>query len=301
MPSKILPTPTTNASCQGASRQRLQTPANNHQTTQHWLWPPCKTIHIFNNTIRYGTWQPSFCSGTTPSPNCQQEHMSKIYTDPPTTQLQLHHTTSTWKPNSSGWRVMQAMYTGMFIPWPYHPSSQIIKWCLVLFVNNKQPLHALKVHLHQGSTLCPSCQCEQENEWHFLECTHLAWAELFRTLKSTLTQMTQTLKLHLCILMTVWLGLVSIHHNDTEYPNAYHAWHPPTTMSTLTTSDMPGMGPAVPRVHFGWMGKGDQHDPQHPGTIGNTSNDQYYPSHLDIHPRYLETLQPTPTSFSKPA
>jgi len=74
-----------------------------------------------------------------------------------------------------------------------------------------------KAHPHQESALCPSCQHEQENEWHFLECAHPAWAELFRMLKS-LTQMTQTLKLHLHILTTVWLCLVLI-HNDTEYPD----------------------------------------------------------------------------------
>jgi len=30
--------------------------------------------------------------------------------------------------------------------------------CLVLFINDKLPLQASKAHLHQGLTLCPSCQ-----------------------------------------------------------------------------------------------------------------------------------------------
>jgi len=73
-------------------------------------------------------------------------------------------------------------------------------------------------HPHHGSKLCPSCQCEQEDKWHFLECTHPDHAALFRTLYSTLTQLTQKIQLHPCILTALWLGLVT-EWTSTPYPD----------------------------------------------------------------------------------
>ncbi len=43
---------------------------------------------------------------------------------------------------------------------------------IILFINEKLPLRASKVHPHHGSPLCPSCQRELESTQHFLECQH---------------------------------------------------------------------------------------------------------------------------------
>jgi len=88
--------------------------------------------------------------------------------------------------------------------------------CLVLFINNKLPLRASKAHPHHGSPLCPSCRLKPEDNWHFLECPHLAQQELFTGLKNQLTSATQKLGLHPCILTAIWLGLTAIQH-DTPY------------------------------------------------------------------------------------
>jgi len=50
---------------------------------------------------------------------------------------------------------------------------------LLLFVNDKLPLRASKAHPHFGSPLCPSCQRDEEDLWHFLECTHSDREKLF--------------------------------------------------------------------------------------------------------------------------
>jgi len=89
---------------------------------------------------------------------------------------------------------------------------------IILFVNNKLPLKDSKAHPHMGSHKCPSCQRDNEDEWHFLECTHPARATLYQTLHQDLTQISQKLRLHPCILTTLWLGLTTI-RNDTSYPD----------------------------------------------------------------------------------
>jgi len=43
---------------------------------------------------------------------------------------------------------------------------------IILFINDKLPLRASKVHPHMGSHLCPLCQRENKDTWHFLECMH---------------------------------------------------------------------------------------------------------------------------------
>jgi len=98
--------------------------------------------------------------------------------------------------------------------------------CLVLFINDKLPLQASKAHLHQGLTLCPSCQQEAKDSWHFLECWHPAHHDLFTGLKTNLTNATQKLGMHPCILAAIWLGLSTIGHN-TPYPNIHQEVLPP--------------------------------------------------------------------------
>jgi len=89
---------------------------------------------------------------------------------------------------------------------------------LILFINDKLPLRASKAHPHYGSKLCPSCQREPETPQHLMRCKHGSREELFRNLKSTLTNKTQALQLHPSIFTTWWLGLVT-RCNGTEYPD----------------------------------------------------------------------------------
>jgi len=89
---------------------------------------------------------------------------------------------------------------------------------LLLFINNKLPLQASKAHPHLGLKLCPSCQHDDEDLWHFLECTHSDWTKLFRELCNNLNQITQKLCLHPCLQTSIWLGLLAIMH-DTSYPD----------------------------------------------------------------------------------
>jgi len=88
---------------------------------------------------------------------------------------------------------------------------------IVLFIHNKLPLHASKFNPHLGSTLCPSCKHKIENYWHFLECDQSERWTLFTQLKMDLSALTVKYSLHPSILMTFWLGLLTI-RNDTPYP-----------------------------------------------------------------------------------
>ncbi len=89
---------------------------------------------------------------------------------------------------------------------------------IILFTNHKLPLRNSKAHPHFGSHQCPSCQRENEDEWHFLECNHPTRTAMFQNLRRDLTQLSQQLQLHPCVLTTLWLGLMAI-HNATPYPN----------------------------------------------------------------------------------
>jgi len=88
---------------------------------------------------------------------------------------------------------------------------------LILFINNKLPLRDSKVHPHHGSKLCPSCQREHETTEHFLRCQHPIRVAQFRTLKESLTKMTQKLRLQPYFFTTMWLGLTA-YRNDLAYP-----------------------------------------------------------------------------------
>ncbi len=89
---------------------------------------------------------------------------------------------------------------------------------LILFINDKLPLRASKAHPHNGSPLCPSCQREPETAHHFLTCDNPARKTEFSNLKTHLTEATQKLRMHPCILSAIWLGLVSARY-DTPYPD----------------------------------------------------------------------------------
>jgi len=89
---------------------------------------------------------------------------------------------------------------------------------ILLFINDKLPLQTSKAHPHHGSTLCPSCQRDNEDREHFLTCLHPTRKTLFNDLKRQLTSLTQNFRLHPCLHTAIWLGLVSTRHG-TPYPD----------------------------------------------------------------------------------
>jgi len=91
---------------------------------------------------------------------------------------------------------------------------------LVLFINDKLPLQTSKAHPHPGSVLCPSCQRDKEDTWHFLECNHVERCKEFTSLKQNLTQFAATHSIHPCLFTALWLGLLTI-RNDSEYPEIH--------------------------------------------------------------------------------
>jgi len=103
------------------------------------------------------------------------------------------------------------------------------QWCLILFINQKLPLWASKMHPHHGSSLCPSCQREQEDRGHFLQCTHPERTKLFHAMHRTLTEKSQKLNLHPCIFMTIWLGLIATRTN-IPYPDVLQEVLPPVRL-----------------------------------------------------------------------
>jgi len=100
------------------------------------------------------------------------------------------------------------------------------KYHLVLFINGKLPLKASKAHPHYGSTVCPLCQCDQEDIAHFLTCLHLECNALFTKLKYDMTHLTQCLSLHLCLFTAIWLGLKAA-CTDSPYPEILSDILPP--------------------------------------------------------------------------
>ncbi len=91
---------------------------------------------------------------------------------------------------------------------------------LVLFINDKLPLRTSKAHPHPGSLLCPLCQHDKEDTWHFLECSHADQHKKFTALKQNLTQFATTNNLHPCLFTTLWLGILAI-CNDSNYPEIH--------------------------------------------------------------------------------
>jgi len=89
---------------------------------------------------------------------------------------------------------------------------------LVLFMHDKLALRTSKFHPHPGSQLCPSCQRDSKDRWHFFECQHPARHKLFTTLKQSLAMINIKYSLHPAIFTTFWLGLLMI-RNDTPFPD----------------------------------------------------------------------------------
>jgi len=114
---------------------------------------------------------------------------------------------------------------------------------LVLFIHDKLPLRDSKFHPHMGSHLCPSCQHETEDYWHFLECDHTEQRQLFEKLKQQLGNISRKHQLHPSVLTTFWLGLLAIRHH-TPYPEVQHDLAP--TTKDMYVSSMPRMGSTLP-------------------------------------------------------
>ncbi len=128
--------------------------------------------------------------------------------------------------------------TAKLIHWdPFYQAIQSLprndQCRIVLFVNNKLPLRTSKSHPHPGSTLCPSCQREQEDPKHFLECDHMDRRRLFEKLHHDLTDVTHKHQLHPSCLTAMWLGLLAIWTN-TGYPDVTQEL--PAVISTATQS-----------------------------------------------------------------
>ncbi len=109
---------------------------------------------------------------------------------------------------------------------------------LVLFIHDKLALRTSKFHPHLGSTLCPSCQREPEDFWHFLECQNLERRRLFSQLQQDLAALTVKYSLHPAILTTFWLGMLSV-RNDTPYPDV-QADLPSVLRSTINAQNRLG-------------------------------------------------------------
>jgi len=94
------------------------------------------------------------------------------------------------------------------------------QWHIILFLNNKLPLQASKVHPHPRSQLCPSCQCEPEYSRHFFKCDHIDRWQLFETLHCNLTKIA-TKYIHMC---TTFVGF-NAHQSCTSHTVAGHLLH----------------------------------------------------------------------------
>jgi len=123
--------------------------------------------------------------------------------------------------------------------------------CILLFINDKLPLHALKAHPHMGSPMCPSCMQENKDMWHFLECTQPNQTKLFVDLKATMTKTVQKLQIHPCILTFIWLGLMMIRHNTT-YPDI-SLKVPEPLPAPNQESDQAGLGSTIYQGRTSWM------------------------------------------------
>jgi len=106
---------------------------------------------------------------------------------------------------------------------------------LSLFIHDKLALRASKFHPHLGSRICPSCQREQEDRWHFLECQHHERRTLFSNLKQSLTTVTTKFSLHPAIFTAFWLGLLTT-RNATPYPIISHELPPPLRATVTAQS-----------------------------------------------------------------
>jgi len=169
------------------------------------------------------------------------------------------------------------------------------RW-LVLFINDKLPLRALKAHPHLGSLFFPSCQCNQEDKWHFVECKHSDHLALFMTLKRQLTQTMHKLQLHPSLFMAIWANC-----NPIWLPILRHSPRSPTLATNPNpTANVIRMGSIVPWQSLQDMGWGYKHPPPSPSYEWRTSNDQNHQDYMDVHLGNMETTKQSPTPKCSP-
>jgi len=135
----------------------------------------------------------------------------------------------TFRKSSIGLPVWYQMYNWEILTKALASYCQEDQQHLILFLNQKLPLCASKMHPHHGSSLCPSCQREPEESCHFLQCTHPKQMKLFHAMPQALTEKSQKLNLHPCIFMAIWLGLATA-HTATPYPDVLPDVLPPVRL-----------------------------------------------------------------------
>jgi len=130
-------------------------PIDNHWTTQYQVQPACQTLYTVIHQPHAAFDNPEILVAQPISALeeiCQHliQALQKCNLGWP------HHIANIiYKPNYAWWTGMQTMCTGMFLPQPYSHLSN--NQChLVLFVNNKLSLQALK-HMLTMAPCCAHC------------------------------------------------------------------------------------------------------------------------------------------------
>jgi len=167
------------------------------------------------------------------------------------------------------------------------------QWWITLFIHNKLLLHASKFHPHLGSPLCPSCQCQPEELWHFLECHHREQWHLFEQLKKQLIAITTKLSLHPSFLTMYWLSLLTV-HNHTLYPNVTDDL-PPILHLAVQHQLQLWLGTVIPWMACTGLGMSNWPTQPHHCTFWSPNSCLHDSSHMDIHLEHVVPLQPAPT------
>ncbi len=203
--------------CPRSPRSESQPSPNHHWVIQYWLWPLGKTICDIHQQIKCRLQQPRYTGGQNSPKYTRQDHMLQLPPSPltdtdSTSLLQIPpnktHMDPTW-PHQVDWQVLHLSLE------LFSPGNQRR---ILLFINDKLPLQTSKAHPHRGLTLCPLCQCDNEDAGHFLMCPHMDHTNLFNDLNCNLTMTTKHFQLHPCLHTAIWLGIASIRQN-TPYPD----------------------------------------------------------------------------------
>jgi len=118
---------------------------------------------------------------------------------------------------------------------------------LILCLRDKLPLQTSKFHPHHCSPLCPSCQKDPEDKWHFLAFMHIEKCHLFDKLKHQLAAVATKYSLHPSIFTVFWLGLLAI-RNATSYPDVINDL-PPALQPIIQFQTRLGWE----QLYYGWL------------------------------------------------
>ncbi len=201
--------PTTGATvplCEGPLGYKSRLTPNPWRTLQCWVWLIGQIAHELHYQPKHHPGNPRVWDCPTTPLHNRQDHLQTVSSSPTRCQKLEWTLVAT---NQVNW---EALHLAIH---PFHPNNQ---QQIVLFINGKLPLRTSKAHPHPGSQLCPSCQHEPEDSWHFMECDHTKRHCLFKTLYQTLTALAVKFMLHPSLLTALWLGLLAI-RMSTPYPN----------------------------------------------------------------------------------